>query len=192
MSEAHKTFVGVDGVARVYRQTFIPFDDSNDLLFDVMDAFSASVAKIPKKYIEKLMGDDVDPTQGVDLDMSDVDPRDIVEVVSVFARHIRQFGKPSEFFARIFVATQRQLAPPSKVMQNLGDKAARDVAFAGSIMEAWKVAFWVVWHNYSPFLTEVMMHVGISSMDFTAPSTSDPPPKKSENIARPLSAAPPS
>ncbi len=182
MSEAHQTFVGVDGVARVYRQTFIPFDDSNDLLFDIMDAMRAAIDQIPKHYIDKMKGDD----GIIEFKMSSIDPRDIINVIGTFASHIRQFGKPSEFFARIFVATERQIAPPADTMQSIAQKVARDAALAGSIMEAWKVAFWVVWHNYAPFLTEAMTHAGFSSTASTATPTSNQQPKKAEKPARPL------
>ncbi len=182
MSEAHKTFVGVDGVARVFRQTFIPFDDSNDLLFDIMEAMRAAIDQIPKHYIDKMMGDD----GMLEFKMSDIDPRDLLKVVGAFASYIREFGKPSEFFARVFVATERQIAPPADTMQSLAQKVARDSAFAGSIMEAWKVAFWVIWHNYAPFLTDVMTHAGYSSTVSTTPPTNSQQPKKVEKPVRPL------
>lgn len=181
MSEARKTFTGVDRVARVYRQTFIPFDDSNDLLMDIMEAVSAAVGQIPKHYIEKFKSGDLD---------DEVDPRDIVKVISTFAREIKKLGKVSEFFARIFVATDRQLTPPLEDMQPLSDKVVRDAAFAGSLMEAWLVAWWVVWHNYSPFLTEAMRRAGFSLITSETPSTNAQTPQKVAPNASPLTAAP--
>ena len=185
MSEAHKTFIGVDGVARVYRQTYIPFDDSNDLLFDILEAMRAAVDQIPKHYIDKMMGDD----GMLDIKMSDIDPRDLLKVIGTFASYIREFGKPSEFFARVFVATTRQLMPPADTMQSLADKVVRDAAFAGSIMEGWLVAWWVVWHNYAPFLTEAMRHAGfVSTVSASPSSVSQPTPSPVQRVP-PLTAA---
>lgn len=179
MSEAHKTFIGVDGQTRTYRQVFLPFDHGQDLLQDIMDAMIEAVSKMPKG----LLGGDGE------VSLKDVNPADIVEVVGTFSRHIRKFGKPSEFFARVFLSTSRQTVPGAPGMQSLGDKVVRDSVFAGSHLEAWQVAMWVVWHNYSPFLMDAMRQLGVSLTSSSTPSSNSTKAKTPEQPVPELSAA---